>query len=479
MKNLLCVLALAIIASGCGIFRSEPYPKYFKSLERKSACYIRKIPPVKLDKLASQSFRPNQLLPEKEILVSVSGGGARAAAFSLGVLAELENLGKWVSENGDKNALQEIDYFSTVSGGGWGVSAYLADRFQNGNKKYSLEERIPEIKNRFLAFSEENDSCLVKGIEKHITTGLCFGDLFKPRGDVPLMPYLFSNITIAGNQSPLLPIKEHLDYYHINTFFACGYEVQYSMKSGINPLPVSYAVATSGSVPGFHHSSATTDICDKSSDFYDSFFCSKGKVNYSHLTLVDGGVYDNYGYQTALEIMADVDPEKKKLILVIDSNADTEIPFNNKGSEYKMCVGINTLKKAGFPARTTAFNRMFSITAKALGIKTLVLDFFSASLTPTDLKTIGSRDILQGLDLLKHHAQNKVACFADDGTYIDSSNDDRRFTSADCILNNFYRSGLMGKTTYIFDEYYFTLLEQLGRLVVRLRADDLYQAIYN
>ena len=99
---------------------------------------------------------------------------------------------------------------------------------------------------------------------------------------------------------------------------------------------------------------------------FDSFFCSQGNANFSNLILIDGGVYDNYGYQTAIEILSGLNARREKLIIVIDSNADTEIPFSQKLKHSNPKVGIYTVSKAGFPARTSAYNRMFVKTANAI-----------------------------------------------------------------------------------------------------------------
>ncbi|MCW8930083.1 MAG: patatin-like phospholipase family protein [Gammaproteobacteria bacterium] len=483
MKQRIGLLFIAITLSGCETLSSVPYPTKFNSLDEKAVSFIRETPNLHLKEFAPQSERPQQDLKETEFLVSVSGGGARAAAFSLGVLAELENLGEWTKpKRKELNILNEVDYFSTVSGGSWGVASYLADRHHQNSNDYKLQNRLSEIKRGFLDFTKEKNSCLALGIENNITKGFKLGDLFIKSSEKPQLPYLFSNTTIAGNQSNFVFSNQYIKHYEINKFYACNSNLKYDVEKGIENLPVSYAVATSGSVPGFYHSIATTKICDKNSDLYDSFFCSQNKSSLDILTLVDGGIYDNYGYQTALEIfkpIKEISKTRKKVIIIIDSNADTEIPFSNDSSRFDLGVGAETLFKAGFPAKTSAFNKMFRSAANAFGINTFVIDFFSASLTKDDLNRLPESKVLDNLNLLKEHAKLKVNCFSDDGEYITFTNDIRRIYSDDCLRNNFYRSGLMGKTTYKFDDYYFTLLVQLGRLAVRLNADKIYNTVYN
>lgn len=476
MYKLTTTLLIGVLLGACSNIRSVPYPADFETLDQQAVNFIRNVPSVDLSNYSPQSGREQQWMRNRDIMISISGGGARAAAFSLGVLAELENLGRWIETPTSRNALLEIDYFSTVSGGGWGASSYLADRVQSGSTSYSLNSRMPYIEKKFLNFSEENDSCLARGIENHVTTGVKIGDINSSTHS-PKHPYLFVNTTIEANQSPFISSPEHVNYYHISHFYACGKDVIHQVKEEGNLLPISYAVATSGSVPGFHYSSATTNICDDP-ELHQSSFCSSGKNNLSELILIDGGLYDNYGFQNALEILNSASGTDGKTLIVIDSNADTEIPFTNDRDRSNFGVGFSSLTKAGFPGKTSSFNRLFDLTARSMGITPVVLDFYSAALSEEQLHRVQEEGLLDGLDILREHAAKHTNCFADDGTYLDTQAQRENLWSRDCIVNNYYRSGLIGKTTYKFDDYYFTLLEQLGRFVVRVNANEIHAAIY-
>jgi hypothetical protein len=482
VKKYLHIVILTLSISSCSIFnftpKSVPYPSDFQSLDAKAVNYIRNAPKVKLSKLNDQSQRKNQTLPEKDILVSVSGGGSRAAAFTLGVLAELEHLGKWTNSVNSLNALKEIDYFSTVSGGGWGVSSYMADKVAFNKPDYSLNRSLPSLKAGFLMFSQGDIDCLPTKIEKHITKGLTIGDLLAQPGGQLLHPYMFVNGTIYSNQSPFVFTSDFSDYYKIDTFGACK-SVKYKAGMEFNNLPMSYAVATSGSVPGFYHNFATTKICEPSDDnpLYDSFFCAKGKSHIDKLILIDGGIYDNYGYQTALEVIEQ--SKGDKVIIIIDTNADTEMPFVRDEELSKNKVGFGTLTKAGFPARTSAYNRMFKTSASAIGADVITLDFFSVADFITKTQDVDREKLLSGLGTLTKYANTVVYCFAEDGTYLDNEKEiAARGDSEDCKANNFYRSGLRGKTTYKFDPVMFDILAELGRLAVRVNANEIRRKLY-
>ena len=80
---------------------------------------------VDLSTYSSPNDRPGQD-PKKLVIVCASGGGSRAASFTTGIMLELEKIGIEQHTKITSNVLDEIDYFSTVSGGGWGASSYLA-----------------------------------------------------------------------------------------------------------------------------------------------------------------------------------------------------------------------------------------------------------------------------------------------------------------------------------------------------------------
>jgi hypothetical protein len=73
-------------------------------------------------------YKPVQERPGQDanivFAVAASGGGYRAANFAAGALLGLEELKK--SDSSPGNALTEVDYFSSVSGGGFAVSAYIS-----------------------------------------------------------------------------------------------------------------------------------------------------------------------------------------------------------------------------------------------------------------------------------------------------------------------------------------------------------------
>jgi hypothetical protein len=88
-------------------------------------------PDVRLDEVKEiQAQRENRCLPKIETLeetvgLAVSGGGIRSATFGLGVMQELRSQG----------LLDQVDYLSTVSGGGYIGGWFMSNRLRRGEEK--------------------------------------------------------------------------------------------------------------------------------------------------------------------------------------------------------------------------------------------------------------------------------------------------------------------------------------------------------
>ncbi|MHC4215577.1 MAG: hypothetical protein ACYSWP_19685 [Planctomycetota bacterium] len=125
--------------------------------------------------------------------VAISGGGHRAGNFGTGVLLGLEGI---VGEDGRVfNVLSEIDYFSTVSGGGFAAGAYLSSlhdylSFGGSYEDYSFAEVLGgsgcdgfEVECPALNVSSDDeftDPCIRRHLEGFYSDiyGDVIGDLF-------------------------------------------------------------------------------------------------------------------------------------------------------------------------------------------------------------------------------------------------------------------------------------------------------------
>lgn len=459
--------------------KSAPWPTKFETLDQKAVEFMRGAPKVDVTRYAPQSGRENQDLPNQDVVVAASGGGTRAAAFTLGVLSELQTLR-------GKNALQEVDYFSTVSGGGWGVAAYLAERHNSGTKNYTLNKSPKTMIKKFQNATNGRKLCLTNRLDKYITQHMVFSDIFKT-ASAPHLPYLYANGAISPSQSPFVFTDAYVDYYRVKEFRACGKKknvpvYQQMVPNGLGDVEVGFAVATSGSVPGWYVSGAKTSLCDnkvtqKNNPMYFSAFCSQGKTNKSNLNLVDGGIYDNIGYLTAFELFNSIgEASNKKTLIIIDVNTDTDLPFVETPNHGALKVGGTIFKSIGFPPRTAAYERTLPILSKTHNVTTVILDFYSMAGFSS-----GDEVLLNGLDELKEYAETQVNCFDSNGKYLKakiSKNKQIIVNSPDCKMNNYYRTGLTNKTSYYTDPANFTVMWQLGQLAVRMNSDEIYKAIY-
>ena len=104
------------------------------------------------NEISAQNFQDKRSLYAQEIELSdfnlglsLSGGGTRSASFSMGVLAgladETPDFKKALNENDASfSVLQQLDYLSTVSGGGYTGYWYISKLFEHyDNSGFSLE----------------------------------------------------------------------------------------------------------------------------------------------------------------------------------------------------------------------------------------------------------------------------------------------------------------------------------------------------
>ena len=133
------------------------------------------------------------------IALAASGGGYRAANFTLGILLGLE---KTHSQRLNSNLLEQVDYYSSVSGGGFGVGYYLTQLhnylIKNGSiASFSLNENVHNMLRYntnplrqdltgYLFFGEDRGLELEKRLNETLLAtpdgGLLLGDIFVPNG---------------------------------------------------------------------------------------------------------------------------------------------------------------------------------------------------------------------------------------------------------------------------------------------------------
>lgn len=290
------------------------------------------------------------------LLLSFSGGGTRAAAFSYGVLETLRD--SQVQLRGrERRLLDEVDWISGVSGGSFTAAYYglFEDRIFEDFESRFLKKNIQGELTRATLFSPVNWGRLFSAYydrsdlaadfyDKHVFEGKTFGDLLARKG-----PMIVINAT---------------DMVH-GTRFSFNQDTFDVICSDLSAFPVARACAASSAVPivlspitvrnragtcGYQMPEVLAqamipprDVTSRRFDLANNMmpFLNSEKKPYIHL--VDGGVADNLGLRAVLErvtLMGDPWTTLKvgkmenvhKIVFVV-VNAETEI--NDKWDRWE------------------------------------------------------------------------------------------------------------------------------------------------
>jgi hypothetical protein len=310
--------------------------------------------------------RPGGQNPGLAVAVAISGGGHRAANFGIGALLGLEELAR---RDKLRNVLGEVDYLSTVSGGGMAAGAYLsslrdyttfhgspegyslAAAFSGDSAKLPLERQntdpglrghlehnyVSEILRGALAIATLGrwhrgdflESCFddnVLGREwRQRKTGaadasLRLSDVFVPRdgNQLPRVPYWAANATTFENTAIFPFTPDHLKLYQIR-----GWRHRLAKVAGERAgadrdrLPYSAPLALGLMASGAFPVALPAITLDSSMDPRNPY-----------LHLLDGGLADNLGVVTAVRMLRQ-DRAARKVLLVIDAYNGPLAPFSN------------------------------------------------------------------------------------------------------------------------------------------------------
>jgi predicted acylesterase/phospholipase RssA len=302
------------------------------------------MPPVaaELAGLRSVQERDDGQNPELAMAVAISGGGHRSANFAVGVMLALESLR---TEADGRDLLREIDYLSTVSGGGFAAGVYVStlhahlQGHDGAREGYALSVALDaddggpwkNLRRDYqnTVFEEWfNVSCL-----GHLDAGdllqrrlgryvlgdgagkdgevLRMGDMFREEGGADVqLPYWVPNATIYENGARFAFVPATLAHYGVS-------QVPHGMgmmdlQGEVLSTPMAVGVRASASFPVVFP--ATTLGCTPRGDELNPY-----------LHLLDGGLSDNLGYRTALELLAQ-DAAPRKVLLVIDAYKGISMP---------------------------------------------------------------------------------------------------------------------------------------------------------
>ncbi len=323
--------------------------------------------PIQSDKVeevkVKNSFKNND---ELSLILTFSGGGTRAAAFSYGVLKELRH----------QKLLNEIDVISSVSGGSF-TSAYyglygekIFDDFEEKFLKKPIQSRLVDtFLNPFnwfnLSFSNRSDY-VANYYEKEIFGKKTFADL---RVDAPKIIINATDIS-TGNSFSFTP------------------ENFRKICSDLDSFPIGRAVTASSAIPVVF-----SPLTLKNYDNCKAFISNQNskpkslltqnelqnleikkyqdKKQYPYIHLVDGGISDNLGVRSLLHIVTEYDNDflevmkvlgiqnSKKVAIIIVNAADAlspKIAQQNTPPDIETTVGaVSTIQLKRYNSDTLDF----------------------------------------------------------------------------------------------------------------------------
>ena len=351
-------------------------------------------PSIDLRRYRSPQYRANQD-SSLAIAVAISGGGARAYNFAMGVLLGMENIPTVHS-----NLLHEIDYISTVSGGSFAAGSFIRAKYEyelgDTSNPFSLVQSYSptiqtELRRSYLSpilrswinpktwvtHIDDGDG-LEKAIDRKLlgyedrvekwgkdqAKSILLGDIFIPADSQHLpvrYPMFVTNSTMLSNMV-IFPFAPNV----LDTFLISGYT--HNMRErhfdeAIDPysLPLSVGIKASGSFP--IAISNTTLIST-----YDP--------KYRYLHLIDGGVADNIGFRSGLDMLEQDQIAKKKILIIIDADGAGQVrSFTHKESGALWFKVLVRLPSSGIDSRRVFRREMIQNLCAQRGVTPVFLSF--------------------------------------------------------------------------------------------------------
>jgi hypothetical protein len=347
-------------------------------------------PTVDMGYYKSVQERPGQSA-DLATAIAISGGGLRASNFGIGIMLGLEAIG---TDNGG-NALQEVDYISTVSGGGFAGGAYISALFDHHyyhkNEPFSLENYVEQriaddltksytgvlLRNYFnpkVWFSTRDyGDGLEKAIDDHVLSyryrkqmdeprSILLGDLFVPKDSAqkPVrFPMMFSNTSAMGTLAIFPFTPDMLECYMISGY---THRMRIVEQQQLQPfdVPLAVGIKASGSFP------VLVPNTTLSSTYHEER---------SHLHIMDGAMTDNQGYYTAMEVLKQ-ERAPKKVLFVVDADASGNLyTFSESPHSRPPFKVFLSLTASGLYARRATLKKELLDDGEKYGIKPIFLGF--------------------------------------------------------------------------------------------------------
>ena len=253
----------------------------------------------------------------RAIGISISGGGSRAQYFGLGILIGLDEIKK-----DSISFLDQLDYFSTVSGGGFAVGYYL-----------SLMKNNVLLNRSFLDFWHSDDRKIV--LQEFLSRDVSVTSVFKlSRYEKNRIrkPYPTMIETELLQYGKIYNGKKIERLYLSDFFIPAKSDVQVTMPMFVTNgtiykgygLPLSYAITGSAAFPG-----VLPMLKFNIKDNADSV-----------IRVIDGAPVDNLGYTTLFELLhCDKLENKNKKLLIVDCSGlgkELQLQDNDKVKILKL-----------------------------------------------------------------------------------------------------------------------------------------------
>lgn len=349
-------------------------------------------PTIRLDLYKSVQERPMQD-SSTAVAIAISGGGSRAANFGVGVMLGLER----IRLKSGRDVLDEIDYLSTVSGGGFAGGSYISALFDHhyyyprtpfSFRKYTnryvkedlavsyLGALLSAYTNPRVWFSYIDDGdALEKAIDDHVLgyqrrkerndkRSILLGDLFIAKDSVDkevLFPMHITNSSVISTFA-IFPFTPGI----LDTFGVVGYTHRMRKVNPTTPstydIPLAVGIKSSGSFPVL---------------ISNSTFATMARDSRPFLHLMDGAMTDNQGFYTALDILIK-DTCSSKVMFIVDADSSGNInTFSSKEAAEPPLRVLGRLTASGIYARRSILFRQIAGLKQALGIAPFVFSFYA------------------------------------------------------------------------------------------------------
>ncbi len=345
MIKYIITLGLLFALTGCSTLTSPPLNDPLQLNSHKASL---------TKKMTSSSIRKSDDLT---LILTFSGGGTRAAAFSYGVLKELDHIPSTARGATQTSMLDEVDLISSVSGGSF-TAAY-----------YGLHGKqiFDDFEARFL--KRPVQSSLLKYL------------LFSPSNWIKLAPALYERSDLAADYyaDTIFGRKRYADFRRdgpriiINaTDLASGRGFSFTKKnfkrlcSDISSYPVGRAVVASSAVPVVFSPIVMKNYSGECEIDTGVAPAKTGRRYQSFLHLVDGGVVDNLGIRSLIHLVEESDNDfwslmkankmtnNHKIIFIVVNASDAIPPSIGK---KQRSPGTSTILGAVTTIQSRRYNR--------------------------------------------------------------------------------------------------------------------------